>query len=143
MMDIEPLRINFESAPGLPSRTDAVRLPKIYQGAPYEKFIRVKNADDGTYRDFTGFDEMIMQVRLGQNDPVLFQLKQSDGELIGEVDKFTFKFDAAKTETLTLPICDPFQTDVRFVYDVEFVKDSVVVERFAYGTGFIVINTTR
>ncbi|SNT29158.1 hypothetical protein SAMN06265795_12255 [Noviherbaspirillum humi] len=147
-----PIPIQFDLAPGQMALSGVVRLPKIYQGAPYQAAFALQNATDASYRDFSGYDEILMQARLGQGRPVLFELTQSAGtigpttvDLDGEtIPAFQFDFPAAVTEALELPVAlQPQINEVRFVFDVELIADGVVVERLAQGMGLIVVNTTR
>lgn len=143
-MTMIPLPINFDYAPGRPLRPDIVHLPKIYQGAPFDNTIRLKNATTGEYRDFTGYDEIKMQVRLAQAKAPLFELTQSAGQLVGTIDGFRIQFAAAVTEALALPMRPDAQiNEVPFVHDIELIRGGVVVERLAQGVGVIVVNTTR
>jgi len=139
-----PLDLHFN---GEKNREDSnkVCIPKIYQGAPYEQAIKVKQAD-GSYRDFSIFAEMRMHIRLNQNDttPIL-TLTRTGGHLIGLVDQFRINIAATDTDHLNIPFNKgPNINNVAFVFDIEFENVySVVTERFAMGTGIFSTNTTR
>lgn len=136
-----PLKLQFDYTPGQPSRPGVARLPKVYQGAPYDVALRVKVGE--TYRDFRSYDEIRMHVRTAPLAPLLFALSKSAGELYGTVDTFGIQFNAAKTEALALSPAPGVVAECRFVFDIELMIGGEVVERFAEGSGIIALNSTR
>ncbi len=138
-----PLSINFDYAPGKTQYSGVVRLPKIYQGAPYSQTVRVRSVGTGLYRDFSGYTDIRMQLRSSLNGPVLLSLSKTANQLIGGSTGLTIAFDATATDGLTAPNSTYGIVEVPFVYDIELITGSAVVERFAQGTGFIVMNVTR
>lgn len=142
----EPITINFDYAPKQNFSDGIAHLLKIYQGAPYNQSIGVQSEDGSFVRDFSAYENIRMQTRLTQTSDVLFELSKAAGTIIGTSTRLQLTFPASITEALTLPL--PFANaaivnEVRFVHDIELINGGVVVERFAQGIGYIVINTTR
>ena len=137
-----PLIINFAYDPRITAATGTCSLPKIYQGAPYNQAFKVLVGD--VYRDWLGYDEIRMQVRLAQDEDPLFTLSKTAGTIVATIDTFTITFPASTTEDLDLPVSAlKLQNEVPFVHDIELMQGGVVVERLAQGVGRIVVNTTR
>lgn len=140
-----PIPLNFDwqhDAAFLPK--GIVHLPKIYMGAPYSQTIRVKNIDDDEYRDFSGFDEIRMQVRTAPDKAALLTLTKTGGNFVGDADSLTIQFPAAATESITGRFSlSPSLPEMRAFYDIEFIVGGVVVERFAQGACVIVSNMAR
>jgi hypothetical protein len=137
-----PLQMNFDLGAGQPAADGVVHLLKILQNAPYLQSIKITSQDNSYTRNFTGYDAMRMQVRLRQDQPVLFELTAQAGQLVGYADRLEITFDAATTKNLNVTRSGAGISETPFVYDLVFINDGVVVERFAQGSGIIVTGTT-
>lgn len=135
-----PININFDGA----TRADnVVHLPKIYQGAPYNKTIAIQSADATYTRDFSSYS-IVMQARWTQTSDVLFELNTTAGTIVGTAQGVVINFPATLTDAITVSSADSrIINESRFVYDIELYQAGVVVERFAQGIGYIVANITR
>jgi len=137
-----PLDLHFDGKPN--GEDSAVHIPMIYQGAPYDQAIKVKD-ENGAYRDFRSYAEINMHIRLKQDDATPFlSLSKLGNDLDGTIDSFTFNISAAKTADLVLPYNTGANiAKIPFVFDIELLIGGLVVERFAHGTGIFCTNTTR
>lgn len=140
-----PLNINFDYTPNRTQFNGIIRLPKMYQGAPYDQTIKVKDLASGLYRDFSVYSEIRMQLRTTLNSPVLLSLSKSAGQIQGSAVGLRIVTAATDTDGVNMTGAAPQQgiVELPFVYDIELINGGVVVERFAQGTGFIVGNVTR
>lgn len=138
-----PININFDLSVTSSTTDGIAHLEKIYQGAPYSQAIAVRSADGSYVRDFSTYT-VKMQIRLAQSGAVLFELSSENGHIFGTTTNLQIVFPASVTEGLLLtPSNMPAINEIRFVHDIELSQEGVVVERFAQGTGVIVVSTTR
>lgn len=140
---MQPLQLNFDLGVNGAPNDNVVHLLKIYQNAPYDQTIQIKS-EDGTYtRDFTGYDNMVLQARKRQDSDLMFELNALAGHIIGTTTGLRIAFPASITKNLELNRSSTAASETNFVYDLVFILGGVVVERFAQGTGIIVASTTR
>lgn len=142
-----PLNIRFDGVPNVLG-SNIVRMPKLYEGAPYSFGFRIRFEDD-TYRNFEPVVDMRWRIKLRPSDiSDLLVLTKSNGNFsvtsspnwTGDILKFIVK--ASDWATVTLPrSTNHMELDVPFSHVVEFLDaEGVVVERFAQGHGLISTN---
>ena len=138
-----PLNIRFDGAANVQG-SNVVRMPKLNQGAPYSFSIRVRN-EDTTYRDFSEVEKIRWRIKLAPKDTADFMmltLENGNFEVTtasSTGDTLAFKIAALDWAGIEVPLSNNhMEMDVPFSFVVEFLdSDSVVVERFAQGTGLI------
>jgi len=140
-----PLNMRFDGQPNV-FGSNIVRMPKLFEGAPYAFGFRVRFEDD-SYRNFSPIVEMRWRIKLRPADKTdLLVLKKSTGNFrvtddrsLG--DRLTFVVHASDWENVReiLPRSpNHMEMDVPFAFVVEFLDtEGVVVERFAQGSGLI------
>ncbi len=138
-----PTPMNFDFV-RLGANDGVVHIPKIYQSAPYLQSLQV-TASDGTIRDFSTYDEILLQIRYSQNSDPILSLSKSGGQINTDNQLFTITFPGSFTNDI--PIGSNFNQarigELPFVYDVQLLQGGIVVERTFQGTGFISIATTE
>lgn len=139
-----PILLNFDLTPQDTTTTGPVRLPKIYQGSPYDQTVKVKNKNTNAYRDFSEFDDIRMTLVPRQSEAAIITLSKQDGHILGLSDGLQFKFPGSVTAGLKImPGADNVISEKRFLYTIILIKGGVEVERFAQGFGFIVSSITK
>ena len=138
-----PLNMRFDGTPNI-FGSNIVRMPKLFEGAPYSFGLRIKFEDD-SYRNFSTVVGMRWRIKLRPSDTLdLMVLTMANGNFTvtddaSNSDKLTFVVHAADWEGITLPKSpNHMEMDVPFAFVVEFLDaEGVVVERFAQGSGLI------
>lgn len=138
-----PINIRFDGAPNV-AGSNIVRMPKLYQGAPYQFGFRIR-FEDNTYRDFSTVVGIRWRIKLRPSDSQdLMLLTKANGN-------FTVTTDLVANDTLSFVLTEDdwanvvlerspnhLETEVPFAHVVEFLDaGGVVVERFAQGSGLI------
>ena len=138
-----PLNMRFDGTPNI-FGSNIVRMPKLFEGAPYSFGLRIKFEDD-SYRNFSTVAGMRWRIKLRPSDTLdLMVLTKANGNFtvtddMSNSDKLTFVVHASDWEGIVLPKSpNHMEMDVPFAFVVEFLDaDGVVVERFAQGSGLI------
>lgn len=141
-----PLNMRFDGQPNV-FGSNIVRMPKLFEGAPYSFGLRIRFEDD-SYRNFSPVVEMRWRIKLRPADQLdLMVLTKTNGNFsvtndMSNGDKLTFIIHASDWEGVTLPRSpNHMEMDVPFAFVVEFLDaEGVVVERFAQGSGLISTN---
>ena len=141
-----PLNMRFDGQPNV-FGSSIVRMPKLFEGAPYSFGFRIRFEDD-SYRNFSPVVEMRWRIKLRPSDQLdLMVLTKSAGNFrvsndVSNGDLLTFIVHASDWENVTLPRSpNHMEMDVPFAFVVEFLNaEGVVVERFAQGSGLISTN---
>ena len=141
-----PLNMRFDGQPNI-FGSNIVRMPKLFEGAPYAFGFRIRFEDD-SYRNFSTVPNMRWRIKLRPADKLdLMVLTKANGNFtvtddasIG--DLLTFVVHASDWENIVLPRSpNHMEMDVPFAFVVEFQDvDEVVTERFAQGSGLISTN---
>ncbi len=138
-----PLNMRFDGTPNI-FGSNIVRMPKLFEGAPYSFGLRIKFEDD-SYRNFSTVAGMRWRIKLRPSDTLdLMVLTKANGHFsvtddMSNSDKLTFIVHASDWEGIVLPKSpNHMEMDVPFAFVVEFLDaEGVVVERFAQGSGLI------
>jgi hypothetical protein len=138
-----PLNMRFDGTPNV-FGSNIVRMPKLFEGAPYSFGLRIKFEDD-SYRNFSTVVGMRWRIKLRPSDTLdLMVLTKENGNFTvtddaSNSDKLTFVVHASDWEGIVLPKSpNHMEMDVPFAFVVEFLDaEGVVVERFAQGSGLI------
>jgi hypothetical protein len=138
-----PLNMRFDGTPNI-FGSNIVRMPKLFEGAPYSFGLRIKFEDD-SYRNFSTVVGMRWRIKLRPSDTLdLMVLTKANGNFnvtddVSNSDKLTFVVHASDWEGIVLPKSpNHMEMDVPFAFVVEFLNaEGVVVERFAQGSGLI------
>lgn len=138
-----PLNMRFDGTPNV-FGSNIVRMPKLFEGAPYSFGLRIKFEDD-SYRNFSTVVGMRWRIKLRPSDTLdLMVLTKDNGNFTvtndaSNSDKLTFVVHASDWEGISLPKSpNHMEMDVPFAFVVEFLDaEGVVVERFAQGSGLI------
>ena len=138
-----PLNMRFDGTPNI-FGSNIVRMPKLFEGAPYSFGLRIKFEDD-SYRNFSTVAGMRWRIKLRPSDTLdLMVLTKANGNFtvtddMSNGDKLTFVVHASDWEGIVLPKSpNHMEMDVPFAFVVEFLDaEGVVVERFAQGSGLI------
>lgn len=140
------LNMRFDGAPNVQG-SNIVRMPKLYQGAPYSFGFRIRN-DDLTFRDFTSVEGIRMRMKLHPADRVdLMVLTKANGN-------FTVTTETSTGDTISIVVAaddwnnvilphsvNHMEMDVPFAFVIEFLDaEDKVVERFAQGSGLISVS---
>jgi hypothetical protein len=141
-----PLNIRFDGVPNV-FHSPIVRMPKLYEGAPYRFGFKIRFEDD-TYRNFGGIPDMRWRIKLRPSDDAdLMVLYASRGnfEITTDLhpnDQLNFVVKASDWENVELPKSpNHMEMDVPFSFVVEFLDEGgVVTERFAQGSGLISVS---
>lgn len=136
-----PLNINFDPPSDRTAkvRDGVVRLPMIYQRAPYSQLLRVKAEGSEVYRDFADFDDIIMTMSAQQGTEPFLRLSKQSGTIKAEDNGLRIVFPASTTKGIPIPVHNVQALNtLRFLHTIDLVKGNEVVERFAQGYGFIV-----
>jgi hypothetical protein len=141
-----PLNMRFDGEPNI-FGSNIVRMPKLFEGAPYSYGFRVRFEDD-SYRNFSVVENMRWRIKLRPSDKLdLMVLTKANGNFTvtndaSNGDLLTFKVHASDWEGIVLPSSpNHMEMDVPFAFIVEFLnEDGVVTERFAQGSGLISTN---
>ena len=141
-----PLNMRFDGQPNV-FGSNIVRMPKLFEGAPYSFGLRIRFEDD-SYRNFSTVVGIRWRIKLRPADKLdLMVLTKEAGNFrieddMSNSDKLTFIVHASDWETVTLPRSpNHMEMDVPFAFVVEFLDaEGVVVERFAQGSGLISTN---
>ena len=138
-----PLNMRFDGTPNV-FGSSIVKMPKLFEGAPYSFGIRIRFEDD-SYRNFSTVVGMRWRIKLRPSDALdLMVLTKENGNFtvtddMSNGDKLTFVVHASDWENVDLPRSpNHMEMDVPFAFVVEFLDaEGVVVERFAQGSGLI------
>jgi len=141
-----PLNMRFDGTPNI-FGSNIVRMPKLFEGAPYSFGFRVRFEDD-SYRNFSVVENIRWRIKLRPSDKLdLMILTKAAGNFTvtddaSNGDLLTFVVHAADWEGIVLPRSpNHMEMDVPFAFVVEFLNgDNVVTERFAQGSGLISTN---
>lgn len=141
-----PLNMRFDGTPNI-FGSNIVRMPKLFEGAPYAFGFRVRFEDD-SYRNFSVVENMRWRIKLRPSDKLdLMVLTKANGNFTvtddaSNGDLLTFVVKATDWEGIVLPRSpNHMELDVPFAFVVEFLNgDGVVTERFAQGSGLISTN---
>jgi hypothetical protein len=141
-----PLNMRFDGEPNI-FGSNIVRMPKLFEGAPYSYGFRVRFEDD-SYRNFSVVENMRWRIKLRPSDKLdLMVLTKANGNFTvtndaSNGDLLTFKVHASDWEGIVLPRSpNHMEMDDPFAFIVEFLnEDGVVTERFAQGSGLISTN---
>jgi hypothetical protein len=141
-----PLNMRFDGQPNV-FGSSIVRMPKLFEGAPYSFGFRIKFEDD-SYRNFSVVENMRWRIKLRPSDKLdLMVLTKANGNFtvtddVSNSDLLTFVVHASDWEGIVLPRSpNHMELDVPFAFVVEFQNaDGVVTERFAQGSGLISTN---
>lgn len=142
-----PLNIRFDGVANVQG-SNIVRLPKLFQGAPYNFSLRVRQEDD-SYRNFTTVAGIRWRIKLRPKDSqdLMVLTLANDNFVVSSNeeagDTLSFVLTAEDWEDVVLPLSENhMEMDVPFSFVIEFLdaEDGVVVERFAQGSGLISVS---
>ncbi len=138
-----PITINFDFPSPGDHHENIVRLPKIYQGSPYDQTIRIRNEDD-TYRDFATYDDIRIQFVSRHSTTPLLTLSKIGGTINTSDESLRFIFPGALTSNIKVPIVNHNAiNEMRLLHTIILYEGGLEVERFAQGYALLVESVTE
>ena len=138
-----PLNINLDYPTPGAYTADVVRIPKIYQGSPYDQTFRLRSKETGAYRDFSGYTDVRMQFVPMQGEAPVLTLSKEAGDIITTSTSLQLRFSGARTASMKIPIVSKTAiNEQRLLHTIVLYQNGVEVERFAQGHAFIVAKIT-